>query len=82
MGVRKWIAATLFGLYFLLPRLFIGAHWLSDIVLGSLPIALFSIACTYYTPFFHYGVVVIEKGLYKLFPKLNPAYKIEIYEKA
>lgn len=49
-----WGAAAFFiSIPFLIPRLITGAHWLTDIVLGALPIALFNLSWLFYSPLFH-----------------------------
>lgn len=64
---KRAFLAALTGIFFILPRLIVGAHWLTDVLIGSLSIALFTISWTFYTPFFHIVVSKIEamlKGLY------------------
>lgn len=46
LSTTAWVYITLRTL----PRLVVGAHWLSDIAVGSLSIALFFSACFLYTP--------------------------------
>ena len=47
---RLALSAWCYVLLRMLPRLIMGAHWLSDIAVGSLSIALFFVACFHYTP--------------------------------
>jgi len=42
MGRKIGILATIVATFFILPRLIVGAHWLSDVLVGALSIALFS----------------------------------------
>ncbi len=49
-GYRIGILALLTSTFFILPRLFSGAHWLSDVVVGSLPLALIVVSWARYTP--------------------------------
>ena len=52
MGRRAGAIAALYAIaFFALPRLTIGGHWLSDIVVGSGSIALIIIGWCYGTPF-------------------------------
>jgi membrane-associated phospholipid phosphatase len=81
MGPRKGLLSLFFGLYLMLPRVIIGGHWLSDILFGSLPIALIVVAFCFYTPFFHQSIRLFEKLIYKCAPKLNPTLKKSSHEK-
>lgn len=47
-----------------LPRLIVGAHWFSDIAVGSLSIALFFVAIFLYTPLSTVIINAIEKVSY------------------
>ena len=42
MGRKIGLIGALVSTFFILPRLIVGAHWLSDVLVGSLSIALFS----------------------------------------
>ncbi len=44
------ISALIYGAFLCLPRLAVGAHWLSDIVVGSGCIALISLSWLFFTP--------------------------------
>ena len=44
------LAAALLVVFFSLPRLIAGAHWLSDILVGGVSIALVTLAFGLYTP--------------------------------
>ncbi|WP_437879388.1 phosphatase PAP2 family protein [Pseudomonas sp. LRF_L74] len=48
-GWKRYASVALVG-FFILPRLFTGAHWLVDVMVGGLPIALLSYAWGYNTP--------------------------------
>lgn len=54
---RLAIVAWLYVALRTLPRLVVGAHWFSDIAVGSVSIALFFVACFLYTPL---GTVIIN----------------------
>lgn len=51
------IVAVVMALFFLMPRLISGGHWLTDLVMGSFPIAIFALT--------------IWLGVYSLFGKLK-----------
>jgi membrane-associated phospholipid phosphatase len=55
---RLAIPAWIYVVFRTLPRLIVGAHWFSDIAVGSISISLFFSACFLYTPL---GTVVINK---------------------
>jgi membrane-associated phospholipid phosphatase len=59
IGTLAFITST----FFILPRLIGGAHWLSDVLAGSLPLALIFIAWAIYTPIYEKGVSKIQKFL-------------------
>lgn len=42
LGWRRALFCTAYAVFFCMPRLVAGAHWMTDIVMGSLPIALLS----------------------------------------
>lgn len=48
-------------LFFILPRLAGGAHWLSDIIVGGAPIAAMSLTLMYCTPLQSYLARKSEK---------------------
>jgi membrane-associated phospholipid phosphatase len=56
VGYRRAALALLFSIPVLLARLVVSGHWLSDIVLGSIPLALFNLGWLFYTPLFR-GVI-------------------------
>ncbi|MBS0586344.1 MAG: phosphatase PAP2 family protein [Verrucomicrobia bacterium] len=59
MGKRPGFLALLLSIPFLLPRLVVGAHWFSDYLFGSFPLALFNLSLLFYTPFF-YRMLYVE----------------------
>lgn len=50
MGARAGLFATLYALFFVAPRLIVGAHWATDILVGSASIAILALAIGYCTP--------------------------------
>lgn len=50
MGRKIGFMALLYGIIFCLPRLVVGAHYLSDILIGSAGIGLLALAWLYFTP--------------------------------
>jgi len=52
MGRRQCFFAFLASLPFLVPRLITGAHWVTDILMGSFIMALFILGWLFYTPLF------------------------------
>lgn len=46
------IVAVVVGLFFIMPRLISGGHWLTDLIMGSLPIAIFALMV--WTGFFRF----------------------------
>jgi len=51
-GIRFGIPAALYALFFCLPRMISGAHWLTDNLIGSGSIALFALSLTFGTSLF------------------------------
>lgn len=68
---RLAFLALLYGAFLCLPRLAVGAHWLSDIVVGSGCIVILSISWAFFTPFAGKMIGVIEKGLKKIWPPVR-----------
>ncbi len=58
---RLAMAAWGYVIFRSLPRLVVGAHWLSDIAVGSVTIALFFAACFLYTPLGTLAIGIIER---------------------
>lgn len=56
MGNRMGLLALLVAIFFCLPRLIVGAHWLTDIAIGSFSIALLSLSLFFHTGFF--GIII------------------------
>jgi membrane-associated phospholipid phosphatase len=52
MGYKIAILATLASIPFAIPRMCVGAHWPSDLILGSLPLALFNTGWFFLTPIY------------------------------
>jgi Kdo2-lipid A phosphotransferase len=50
MGPQMGLLALAYGIYFSLPRLVAGSHWVTDIIMGSIPITLIVISWTFGTP--------------------------------
>jgi membrane-associated phospholipid phosphatase len=53
MGKRVGLLAIITSIPFVLPRLLVGAHWTSDLLLGSLPLAIFNLSWFFYTPIYN-----------------------------
>lgn len=75
-GKRLGIGAWCLAIFFCLPRLVVGAHWLSDAVVGSGSIILCSSSLLLYTPikekvvgFFERQFIKIRKKLQTLSPR-------------
>lgn len=66
---RLGIVALSLGLFLCLPRLAIGAHWLSDIAVGSCSIVLFSLSLAFFTPLAAFCVSALEQLFGFLLPK-------------
>lgn len=60
-GWKPGLAALGYTLLVSLPRLVLGAHWLSDVVIGSIPIATLCFAWIFYTPVQKWGVRMLTK---------------------
>jgi len=61
------LIATGLGLLLMLPRLFAGAHWFSDVAVGSLSLALTTLAWARATPVAHRVNTWLLKGLSPLY---------------
>jgi Kdo2-lipid A phosphotransferase len=62
-GKRYGLFACLYAAFLCMPRLITGAHWLSDIVVGSGSIVLFILGWTLCTPLHNWVLDLIEKFL-------------------
>jgi membrane-associated phospholipid phosphatase len=62
-GWRFGLVAWGYALFLCLPRLITGAHWLSDVILGSGSIALLFLGWAFYSPFSQRIIDGIEKGI-------------------
>lgn len=63
--------ALLYGAFLCLPRMVLGAHWPSDVLVGSGCIVIFSLSWAFCTPFASKCTEII----YKFFQKLVPDHK-------
>jgi membrane-associated phospholipid phosphatase len=68
-GRKFGIYAALYAIFRILPRLIVGAHWASDIIVGSGCLVLFFLSLALCTPFHTWMVDRIEKIL--TFRKIN-----------
>jgi Kdo2-lipid A phosphotransferase len=55
------ILAILYAIFLCLPRMVTGAHWLSDIIVGSGSIVLFCLGWAFLTPFHRWFIDSLEK---------------------
>lgn len=62
-GWRQGLVAIFYAAFLCLPRLVTGAHWLSDVLIGSGSIALFFMSWLLCTPIHTRCIEKIEKGL-------------------
>ena len=62
-GRKFGLYASLYAVFRILPRLIVGAHWLSDIIVGSGCLALFFLSWALCTPFHTRFIDTIEKIL-------------------
>jgi membrane-associated phospholipid phosphatase len=60
-GRKLGTIASLYALFRILPRLIVGAHWASDIIVGSGCLVLFSLSLVLCTPFHLWCIAKIEK---------------------
>lgn len=63
------LCAWAYVLFRILPRLVVGAHWFSDIAVGSVTISLFFAACFLYTPL---GIKLFRRDHENLRPTRHP----------
>lgn len=69
MKWRVGILATLYAIFFCLPRLVVGAHWLTDILFGSLVIGIILSSLVMGSPIRATCLQFIEKGVQKCMRK-------------
>lgn len=67
-GKRWGTIAIFYAIFLCLPRLIAGAHWFSDIMVGTGSIVLLSFSWAFYTPLYIKGSMFIEKALRKIKP--------------
>lgn len=60
-GWRMGAVASLYALLLCLPRLFTGAHWFSDIFIGSGCIIIFCLSWAFCTPLYSLFISLLEK---------------------
>lgn len=63
---RLAIPAIIYAAFLCMPRLITGAHWLSDILVGSGTITLITLSWMFCTPLFTTCSACVEKGIKKL----------------
>lgn len=59
LAILGWI----YGIFICLPRLIAGAHWLSDVAIGSTCLILFFLTWAFYSPFGAKSISFIERTL-------------------
>lgn len=69
---RLAACAWVYVVFRILPRLIVGAHWFSDVAVGSVTIALFFASCFLYTPLGRVIIDAIEKVGIRWRPKKTP----------
>lgn len=60
-GWKRGLLTSLFSTLFLLPRLISGAHWLSDLLVGSGSIILVALAYALYTPLYPWAMRILYR---------------------
>lgn len=70
-GWKRGIFAAIYAAFLCMPRLITGAHWLSDVIIGSGSIALFFLSWAFCTPFHTWFIDRFEKLL--MFVKKIPS---------
>jgi hypothetical protein len=73
---RRWGSISLILLPFILPRLFSGAHWATDILIGSMTMTLVSLPLLLCTPLYRWLTGLIGRALQLLFRPLLAAIKL------
>ena len=62
-NIRITVAAILYGIFLCLPRLVVGAHWITDILVGSGSISLIFFSWAFFTPLASTCIKKIENVL-------------------
>jgi len=62
-GKRWGMLSLLLFLPFIVPRLVSGAHWATDIIIGSGTMVLVSIPLLFATPLYRWGQIIVGKSL-------------------
>lgn len=62
-SLKRAIPAICYGVFMILPRIIIGAHWVTDVVMGSFVISLCGFAIAFGTPLKAYFVRTITRLL-------------------
>lgn len=65
MGAKAGLIAFLYSIYWIMPRLVTGCHWLTDVIMGSLAISIFITSLAIYTPLKQSFVHLLSKLLDK-----------------
>ncbi|MBS0654935.1 MAG: phosphatase PAP2 family protein [Verrucomicrobia bacterium] len=73
-GWRYGTLACLSTIFFILPRLIAGAHWATDALLGSLPLALIVLAWAVATPLYPFSMKYLERFSAFLFRSVSTLY--------
>jgi len=66
LGRKIGFISIPYAIFFCLPRLIAGAHWITDIVIGSVSIALITTSLAFGTPFANTCINVIERTIRKI----------------
>lgn len=80
-GWRLGLLAYVSSIFFILPRLIAGAHWLTDSLLGSLPLSLIVIAWACYTPLMPLSLSYLERLSSKLLSLFSKPKEVALYAK-
>lgn len=62
---KRGLLAFLFSTIFLVPRLLSGAHWLSDLLVGSLAWVLVLMSIALFSPVYEWGMKAITKVVFR-----------------
>ncbi|MDB6081524.1 MAG: hypothetical protein JWO53_796 [Chlamydiia bacterium] len=63
---RYAVWATLWAIFFMLPRLIAGAHWITDVLIGSVSVACIIVTWACFTPIYGFSMNFLKKIAYKL----------------